>query len=260
MKLLGRTALVTGGGSGIGEAIVHAFAQQGANVAMADIDRASVERCATAISSYPGRHLPLVVDCGDVPSIDKMVSEATSTYGSIDILVNSAGITNPAGIFDVTEDQWDRINRLNAKGTFFCVQRVAKEMVCQDHGGRIINIASISGRGYAGSSNPAYAASKGAVIALTRVAAHQLAGHNVNVNSICPGYTLTTMFTEAASEWANVQGITGDELLGQIAERVPLKRINSPQDVAMMALFLAGDESRNITGQSFNVDGGLVMS
>src|SRR5277367_2642137 len=121
-----------------------------------------------------------------------MVARTGSEFGRIDVIVNNAGVTRYAPIMDLTEADWDRIHRVNAKGVFFCLQRAAKEMIRQG-GGRIVNIASISGRGYAGASNAAYAASKGAVIALTKTAAQQLGRHNINVNSVCPGITRTPL-------------------------------------------------------------------
>ena len=123
-----------------------------------------------------------------------MVKQALAAFGKIDILVNNAGVTRRADIMELTEADWDRIHRVNAKGVFFCLQRVAREMIPQ-RSGRIINIASIAGKGYAGTSNAAYAASKGAVISLTRTASQQLAKFDINVNSICPGVTLTACRT-----------------------------------------------------------------
>ena len=121
-----------------------------------------------------------------------MVRQTMETFGRIDILVNNAGVTRRADIMDLTEHDWDRIHRVNAKGVFFCLQRVAREMIPR-RSGRIVSIASIAGKGYAGASNVAYAASKGAVISMTRLAALQLARHNITVNAICPGVTRTAL-------------------------------------------------------------------
>jgi NAD(P)-dependent dehydrogenase (short-subunit alcohol dehydrogenase family) len=165
---------------------------------------------------------------------------------------------------DLTEADWDRIHRVNAKGVFFCLQRAAREMIKQFEtdgaGGRIINIASISGRGYAGASNAAYAASKGAVISLTKMAAQQLGRYNINVNAICPGVTRTELGARNAITRAAERGITVEELLAEQEAGIPIRRANTPDDIAAMAVFLASPGSRNVTGQSYNVDGGLVPS
>ena len=183
--------------------------------------------------------------------------QAVAAFGQIDILVNNAGVTRRADIMDLTEADWDRIHRVNAKGVFFCLQRVAREMIPR-RSGRIINIASIAGKGYAGTSNAVYAASKGAVISLTKTAAQQLGKHNINVNAICPGVTPRRCPTRILAVRAEQEGITLEEMERRRAEAIPLQRANDPEDIAAMAVFLASPGARNITGQSFNVDGGLI--
>ncbi|HZU88487.1 MAG TPA: SDR family NAD(P)-dependent oxidoreductase, partial [Stellaceae bacterium] len=200
--LTGQTALVTGAGAGIGAAIALGLAKVGANLAAADIDAEAARRTAEEAAGNAGRALAIEADCGDVASIDRMVARTVAEFGRLDIIVNNAGVTRYAYIMDLTEEDWDRIHRVNAKGVFFCLQRAAREMIRQNEtdrptglvrGGRIVNIASIAGRGYAGTSNAAYAASKGAVIALTKIAATQLGRHNITVNAICPGVTRTAL-------------------------------------------------------------------
>jgi NAD(P)-dependent dehydrogenase (short-subunit alcohol dehydrogenase family) len=259
-----KVVLVTGGGAGIGRATALAMAEAGANVAVADIDLAAARRTADQIASNTRRALAIEVDCGDVAKIDAMVTHAVAELGRLDVIVNNAGVTRFAYIMDLTEADWDRIHRVNAKGVFFCLQRAAKEMIRQTQadgsGGRIINIASIAGRGYAGTSNAAYAASKGAVIALTKTAAQQLGRHNINVNAICPGVTRTELGARNAVERAAERGITVAELQTQQEAGIPIGRANMPEDIAAMAVFLTSPGARNITGQAYNVDGGLVPS
>jgi NAD(P)-dependent dehydrogenase (short-subunit alcohol dehydrogenase family) len=165
-----KVALVTGAGAGIGRAIALAMAEAGATIAAADIDPAAAQRTADQAASNTRRALAVEVDCGEVAQIDAMVARTIAELGRLDIIVNNAGVTRYAYITDLTEADWDRIHRVNAKGVFFCLQRAAREMIRQNQtdggGGRIINIASIAGRGYPGTSNAAHAASKGAVIAL----------------------------------------------------------------------------------------------
>lgn len=255
----GRTVMVTGGGSGIGKSIALAFAKAGATVAIIDIDEAAAEECAAeaAVLGAPAR--AIVADCGDLTAIDAMIAEALSFSGKLDVLVNNAATTHHAGLMDITEADYDRINRINAKGAFFCLQRAARAMITQG-GGQIINIASISGRGYAGTSNAAYAASKGALITLTRIAAHQLASYNITVNAICPGITMTALLLKMLHERADALEMPFEAIMRQTEAPIPIGRVNQPADIAAMALFLASDAARNITGQSYNVDGGLVMS
>jgi NAD(P)-dependent dehydrogenase (short-subunit alcohol dehydrogenase family) len=168
-----------------------------------------------------------------------MVRRVVEAYGQIDILVNNAGVTRRADIMDLTEADWDRIHRVNAKGVFFCLQRVAREMIPR-RSGRIINIASIAGKGYAGASNVAYAASKGAVIGMTKLAALQLGKHNINVNAVCPGVTCTALSDANLAVSAQQEGVTLEEMERRRAEAIPLRRANDPEDIAAMVVFLAG--------------------
>jgi len=264
-----KIVLVTGAGNGIGRAIALAMAAEGATIAAADLELAAAQRTADGCqergaASNARRAIAIEADCGDVASIDRMVTRAVAELGRLDIIVNNAGVTRYSYIMDLTEADWDRIHRVNAKGVFFCVQRAAREMIKQfeqdGSGGRIVNMASISGRGYVGASNAAYAASKGAVIALTKMAAQQLGRYNINVNAICPGVTRTELGARNAVARAAERGITVEQLMAEQEKGIPIGRANTPDDIAAMALFLASPGARNITGQSYNVDGGLVPS
>jgi NAD(P)-dependent dehydrogenase (short-subunit alcohol dehydrogenase family) len=260
-----KVVLVTGAGAGIGRATALGMAEAGGNVAAADIDLVAAQRTADQAAGNARRAIAIEADCGDVASIDAMVARTVAELGRLDVIVNNAGVTRYAQIMDLTEADWDRIHRVNAKGVFFCLQRAAREMIRQNQagggsGGRIINIASISGRGYPGASNAAYAASKGAVISLTWMAAQQLGRHNINVNAICPGVTRTELGARNAVERAAERGISVAELNAEAEARIPIGRANQPEDIAAMAVFLASPAARNITGQAYNVDGGLVPS
>jgi NAD(P)-dependent dehydrogenase (short-subunit alcohol dehydrogenase family) len=259
-----KVVLVTGAGAGIGRAIALAMAENGAAVAAADIDPAAAERTASQCAGSNRRAVAIAADCGDVAQIDAMVARAVAELGRLDVIVNNAGVTRPAGIMELTEADWDRIHRVNAKGVFFCLQRAAREMIRQfeadGSGGRIINMASIAGRGHPLASNAAYSASKGAVIALTGKAAWELGPHNITVNAICPGFTRTELGARNAVGRAAARGITVAELEAEQVAQIPIRRANTPDDIAALAVFLAGPGARNITGQSYNVDGGLVPS
>jgi len=159
---------------------------------------------------------------------------------------------------DLTEEDWDRIMRVNGKGVFFCLQRVAREMIPR-RSGVVVNIASIAGKGFSGASNAIYAGSKGAVIGMTRLAALQLAQHNINVNAICPGTTISALSDENLRTRAAAEGVTVDEMERRRNAAIPLGRPNEPEDIAALAVFLASPGARNITGQSFNVDGGIIF-
>jgi NAD(P)-dependent dehydrogenase (short-subunit alcohol dehydrogenase family) len=253
-----QVAVVTGAGNGIGRATALALARAGAQVAVVDVDAGAAKATADAVAALGRRSLSLDTDVGDLAAIDRMVQAVTGTFGRIDVLVNNAGVTRRAHIMDLTEQDWDRIMRVNAKGVFFCLQRVAREMIPRRRG-RIINIASIAGKGYAGTSNAIYAASKGSVISLTRTAAQQLARHDINVNAICPGITVTALSEANVAVRARDEGLSVEEMTRRRNAVIPLGRPNDPEDVAAVAVFLAGPAARNITGQSLNVDGGIVF-
>ncbi len=259
-----KIVLVTGAGAGIGRATALAMAESGAVVVAADIDLPAAQRTAAEAAGNNRRAIAIEADCGDLAAIDAMMARTVAELGRLDVIVNNAGVTRYAPIMDLTEADWDRIHRVNAKGVFFCLQRAAREMIRQHQaggrGGRIINIASISGRGYAGASNAAYAASKGAVIALTKTAAQQLGRYDINVNAICPGVTRTELGARNAVARAAERGVTVAELQAEQDAVIPIGRANTPDDIAAMAVFLASPASRNITGQAYNVDGGLVPS
>lgn len=258
MILADKVALVTGAGQGIGRAIAVALAEAGAHVIVSDINAATAEETASAVAQFQRRTLVVQADVGDLAEIDRMVNETMAAFGRIDISVHNAGVTRRADVMEITEADWDRIHRVNAKGVFFCMQRVAREMIPRREG-RIINIASIAGKGYAGTSNAAYAASKGAVSSMTRTAAQQLGHHNINVNAICPGVTRTELSNANLRVRAEQAGVTLAEMEQRRVADIPIRRANDPEDIGAMAVFLASPGARNITGQNYNVDGGIIM-
>ena len=256
MEIHQQVAIVTGAAKGIGASISRALAAAGAQVVCADIDGDGANNIAKELGE---NCVPLTVDVGNVQSIDSMLDQTMEQFGQLNTIVNNAGVTRSAYIMDLTESDWDRIHQVTSRGVFFCLQGAARRMIEGD-GGRIINIASIAGRGYAGTSNAAYAASKGAVISLTKTAAQQLAKHDITVNAICPGVTRTELLEQIFTTIEESQGISKAEAEARAARPIPLQRINEPEDIAAMAIFLASPGARNITGQAYNVDGGLITS
>ena len=242
----------------MGRAIALRLAQEGAHIVAADIDAQTAHDTAAAVEALGRSSLPLDADLGAEASIDALVARAMDTFGRIDILINNAGVTRAMDLFEVTPDDWDWMHRVNARGVFFCMQAVAREMVKRESG-KIVNIASVAGKGYRYTSNIAYAASKGAVVVMTQVAGQQLARYNINVNAICPGLTQTEMWQGIQRDRSAQRGVDIAVLEEQAAASIPLRRANAPEDIAAMAAFLASDDARNITGQAINVDGGIVV-
>jgi NAD(P)-dependent dehydrogenase (short-subunit alcohol dehydrogenase family) len=249
MKLQGKKALVTGAGAGIGKAIASAFAAEGADVAMLDLDLEKATREAEAITEKGfGQAFPIRCDVGFADQVAKAFMEADDVLQGLDILVNNAGLIRHSPIVDMPEDDWDFIIRNNLKSVFLCSQEGAKRMIKQGRGGRIIAMSSI----HAVLSEPNcghYTAAKGGIEAFCRTLATELAPHKVTVNFIRPGATFTELTTPMYTE----------SVKRSLFERVPLKEIAEASWIASVAVFLASEESRYMTGQDITVDGGYVM-
>jgi NAD(P)-dependent dehydrogenase (short-subunit alcohol dehydrogenase family) len=257
--LIGQVALVTGAGQGNGRAIALRLAKAGAAVAVNDLREDTARQVAEEIRALGRTAIDVVADVREVAQIEAMIRRVVEDLGRLDVMVNNAGLirANPLGA--VTEEDWDLTFAVNARGLFFCLQAAARVMVDQG-GGAIVNVASVAGRGNAGLSySPPYAASKAAVINLTRQTARALAAKNVRVNAICPGL-IDTAFNWRLEEEIGVRqmGLPYGELLKQRIAGVPMGRIGQPEDVAEAVAFLASPRAGYITGQSLNVDGGII--
>lgn len=249
MLLEGKNAIVTGGAAGIGRAISLRMAQEGARVVIADIDEAAGEALAAELKA-DGREAWFVhTDMADIASIEAMIARAVSLAGRIDALVNNAGVTRRIPLLEITPSDWDWIQSVNTRGLFFCLQGVAKHMREQNYG-RIVNISSVSGKGVKGSSNASYAASKAAAIVVARVAANELGRHNITVNSVVPGPVRTELLDKLEEEMPHV--------IGGMKENCALGKIAVPEDIANAVVFLCSALADSITGQSINVDNGLL--
>jgi 3-oxoacyl-[acyl-carrier protein] reductase len=247
MDLSGKIALVTGGGRGIGQALCLALAEAGAQVAVADIDVPSAENVAAEISQQARRALAVEVDVTSKTSVAAMMDRVVQEMGGLDILVNNAGIYRIAPLTTMPEEEWDRTIDINLKGTFLCSQAALGAMR-QRGGGRIINMASVSGLvGAVGFAH--YAASKAGVIGFTKALAREAAPMGITANAIAPGIIATEIaektFPSASLEVYKTQ--------------VPLRRLGTPEDLTALVIFLASAGSAYITGQVYTIDGGYTM-
>ena len=275
-NLHGKVALVTGAGgkNGIGRAIATRLAKEGADVAVNDIterpyaadqaDWQGLPDLVREIKAMGQDAISVIADVGDVEQVKKMVDQTVAHFGKIDILVNNAGTIagkDRVPVVDLAEEDWDRVQRVNVKGVFLCSQAVARHLIAQGTGGKIINMSSVTGK--RGSARfAAYSASKFAVIGFTQSLACELAPYQVNVNAICPGLVDTERFGHLASVLMP-ENLSADEQLSEYARRseaaVPLGRLAEGADVAKMAAFLASDEAAYLSGVSITVSGGTVM-
>jgi NAD(P)-dependent dehydrogenase (short-subunit alcohol dehydrogenase family) len=256
----GRIVIVTGAAQGIGLAIAQGFVAEGDTVVGSDIDADGLASAADTLNaSGPGRFIAQAADMGDLDAITALVDGVVADHGWLDVLVNNAGVTRRADILELTEADFDRIIRVNQKGVFFCMQAAARQMARLGNGGRIISIASVGASGYRGTSNVIYASTKGAVVAMSKLAASQLARHDITVNTVSPGITDTAIIRGIMERDAETKGISLDEAYATAVADVPLARPNTPEDIAAMVVFLASPGARNITGCDHTVDGGLML-
>ncbi|MEA3369360.1 MAG: 3-oxoacyl-[acyl-carrier-protein] reductase [Candidatus Ratteibacteria bacterium] len=246
LDLKDKVAMITGAAQGIGRACAESFARAGAYLFLVDIDQDSIRKTAKEFNDSGFDCLALGVDISSLNQVEEAVRKALDKLKKIDILINNAGITRDALLLRMKEEDWDKVLAVNLKGVFNCTKVVSRAMVKQ-RAGSIVNIASIIGQiGNAGQAN--YAASKAGVIGFAKSAARELAARQITVNAIAPGFIKTRM-TESLSE----------EVKNKMLERIPLGRFAEPEEVADLAVFLAGSSARYITGQVFRVDGGMVM-
>ena len=250
MKLNARAAFVTGGASGIGRAIAHALAAEGARVTIADLNAAGARLVAAEIEKAGGQAFAQPLDITDVTAVDAAVDAAAARSGGLQILVNCAGWDRPMPFVDTTPEFWDRILAINLKGPMTCTRAALRHMIRQESG-KIISIASDAGR--VGSSGEAvYSAAKGGIIALTKTIAREVARYRINVNCICPGPSDTPLFqTEFVA--------TSPKLAESLKRVIPWGRLGVADDVAPAVVFLASDDAGFITGQTLSVSGGLTM-
>ncbi|MBI3534828.1 MAG: 3-oxoacyl-[acyl-carrier-protein] reductase [Deltaproteobacteria bacterium] len=243
IKLLDKVSIVTGSGRGIGARTALELAQAGSHIVINDIQSELANKAAVEIEKLGRKVFISNHDISKTQEAHKLVEEVKSFFGKIDILINNAGITRDALLHKLTEENWDEVIRVNLKGTFNMGQAVAKVMMEQKQG-KIVNLASVAWLGNIGQTN--YAASKAGVVGLTRTWALELSKYGIQVNCIAPGFIDTVLTSQIPQE-----------IKDKFIQRIPLKRIGRPEDIAQLIAFLVSDQATYITGQCIHVDGGL---
>src|SRR5438876_496239 len=257
MELNQQVAIVTGAGRGIGRAIAFELARMGADIVVAELDRAGAERTASDVRGLNRRATVVPTDVTSQKDLQAMAEQTRAEFGRIDILVNNAGIYRAAASVDVTEEHWDAIMNINAKAVFFASQAVLPTMIAQKRG-VIVSLASMAGK-IGSRTNLPYNASKAAVISITKSLALAHAADGIRVNCVCPGFVETDMWTAVAREQGALLGMAPEEFTRQRVAQIPLGRMERPADVANVIGFLASSKSGYMTGQAINVTGGVIM-
>lgn len=258
MELNGKTALITGAARGIGKAIALRFAQEGAKIALNDINKESLQDTAREIKKVSRERVVYErADISKSKEVKELTQYVTEELGVIDILINNAAISRIVPFLDTSEKLWDRTMEVNLKGAFLCCQAVVPGMIKKGKG-KIINMSSQSGK--RGSKwHAAYCVSKFGIIGLTQSLALELAPYRINVNAVCPGVVFTPLWEEQAADQARRKGIEEKEVKKDLLKNIPLARLGTPEDVANLVLFLASSRSDYITGQAINLSGGSVL-
>ncbi|MCX9074780.1 MAG: 3-oxoacyl-ACP reductase FabG [Candidatus Methanoperedens sp.] len=246
MRLENKVTIITGAGSGIGRETALLFAKEGARVVVADVNEKAGEETAAEIKKNGGDGYFAKLDVSNRAEIKQVVRDALEKYGTIDVLINNAGIIQDALVLKMTEEQWDRVINVDLKGVFNCIQAVVEVMINQGNG-VIINTSSIVGlNGNVGQVN--YAAAKAGLIGMTKTLAKELGKKGIRVNAIAPGFIMTPMTSNVP-----------EKILEMMREKTPLRRLGEPVDVAYAYLYLASDEAKFINGAVLCVDGGLII-
>lgn len=245
--LAGKVAIITGAGTGIGVGVAAALAEAGAAVVVSyNSSAAGAEELATRLRADGHRVLVRRCDVRDYEQVGALIAAAVAEFGRVDILVNNSGITEGHPLLEMTPDEWDRTLNINLRGAFFCTQHAARQMIAQGDGGRIINFSSVHGFA-AAPDHVHYAASKGGINLFTKGCAVELAEHNIQVNAIAPGAIEVPRFFASGDYDPDAWG-----------SRIPAGRVGLPDDIGPIAVFLASDGARYLTGQIIWVDGGLT--
>jgi len=259
MRFEGKTVVVTGGSRGIGAAIARRFAREGASV-LISANEAAAEKVAAEIVAHGGKAAAFIADVTKRADVVALYDEAERVFGAVDVSIQNAGVITIAKIEDMTEAEWDNVMAVNTKGVFLCCQEAIRRMRKDRHGGRLINTASGQARqGFI--FTPHYAASKFGVVGITQSLAKEVAKERITVNAICPGIIDTDMWAYNDQAWGRLLGdYKPGELMAEWVRNIPMGRAGTGDDVASLVAFLASEDATYITGQTINVDGGLIMS
>ncbi len=260
MLLTGLHGFITGAGTGIGRAIALEMVREGADLYITDLDAEAAQRVAEEAQSLrtDAHILANQLDVRDAANANARVEDAANRFGSLELAVNNAGVSTMARVVDLTEADWDFNMDVNAKGIFLCCQAEVRLFLRQGKGGSIVNTASMAGK-KAAALLAHYSASKFAVIGFTQALALEVASDGIRVNSVCPGYVRTSMQEREVAWESALRGITPEEVRQDYLRAIPLGRLEEPEDVARVVVFLLSDRARYMTGQAINVTGGSIM-
>ena len=257
MTDINKVVLLTGAARGIGRAIAECVAKPGYVIVLADVLRAELDATRQSVEAAGAQCMTVSVDVTDSQAVARMVNDIVKHHGAIDVLFNNAGVIDVCPFLEATEADWDRTMDVNAKGVFLCGQAVARHMVPR-RSGCIVNTASVAAR-VGVPDMVAYAASKAAVMSITRSMALALAPHGINVNALAPGIVATDMWLKIDAQRGEQRQLAAGDSLAERVAAIPLGRAADTQDIAAVAQFLMSDAARYVTGQTINIDGGMRL-